>query len=57
MATEAQIGQVVCELTNMLCGSVLSRIEKDTLFDLSSPRLTGETRWGTKPIASCGACG
>ena len=40
--TGPQIGQVVCELTNMLCGSVLSRIEKDTLFDLASPQLNGE---------------
>jgi CheY-specific phosphatase CheX len=40
--TDAQAGQVVCELTNMLCGSVLSRIEKDTLFDLTSPQLRGE---------------
>ncbi len=48
MATEAQIEQVVCELTNMLCGSVLSRIEKDTLFDLSSPRLRGEP--GPSPL-------
>ena len=40
--TEPRIGQVVSELANMLCGSVLSRIEKDTLFDLSSPQLLPE---------------
>ena len=37
--TELQIGEVVCELTNMLCGSVLSRLENDTRFDLSHPEL------------------
>jgi CheY-specific phosphatase CheX len=36
--TEALAVQVICELCNMLCGSVLSRIEKDVLFDLTSPQ-------------------
>lgn len=34
-----QIGQVVCELANMVCGAVLSRIESGTTFRLDSPRL------------------
>jgi CheY-specific phosphatase CheX len=29
--------EVTCELANMLCGSILSRIEPDALFDLSHP--------------------
>lgn len=36
---EAQIGEVICELANMLCGSVLSRLEKDCRFELSKPEL------------------
>lgn len=35
----AQTGEVVCELCNMLCGSVLSRLEKDSLFELSHPEI------------------
>lgn len=37
--TELQIGEVVRELANMLCGSVLSRLEKETRFELSPPEL------------------
>ncbi|HSW51041.1 MAG TPA: SIS domain-containing protein, partial [Bryobacteraceae bacterium] len=37
--TEAQIGEVVSELANMLCGSVLSRLEKETRFELSHPEI------------------
>ena len=36
---EPQIGEVVCELANMLCGSVLSRLERETRFELSRPEL------------------
>jgi hypothetical protein len=38
--TPEQIGQVLCELTNMLCGSTLCRLAKDTLVDLASPMLS-----------------
>ena len=34
-----QVGQVVCELANIICGSVLSRIESRTTFRLDSPHL------------------
>ena len=37
--TETQSGDVICELSNMLCGSVLSRLEKDSLFELSQPKV------------------
>ena len=37
--TETQYGDVICELDNMLCGSVLSRMEKDSLFELSQPKI------------------
>jgi CheY-specific phosphatase CheX len=37
--TESQIGEVICELANMLCGSVLSRLEKESRFELSGPEL------------------
>ena len=34
-----QVGQVVCELANIICGSVLSRMESGTTFRLDSPHL------------------
>jgi hypothetical protein len=37
--SEQQIGDVVCELANMICGSVLSRVESTTTFRLASPRI------------------
>jgi CheY-specific phosphatase CheX len=40
--SESQVGEVVCELANMLCGSVLSRFEKDARFDLTHPELSAE---------------
>jgi CheY-specific phosphatase CheX len=36
---EAQVGEVICELANMICGSVLSRLAGDLAFDLSHPEL------------------
>ena len=32
-----RIGEVVCELANMICGSVLSRMESSATFRLSKP--------------------
>lgn len=37
--TGSQTGQVVCELTNMLCGSLLSKLESEESFDLGTPEL------------------
>jgi CheY-specific phosphatase CheX len=34
-----EIGEVVCELANMICGSVLSRVESASTFRLASPRI------------------
>ena len=34
-------GEVVCELANMLCGSVLSRMDATAVFELSCPELAG----------------
>lgn len=36
---EEQVAAVVCELANMVCGSVLSRIESSATFRLSAPCL------------------
>ncbi len=37
--SDARTGEVVCELANMLCGSVLSRVGGDFTFELSHPEL------------------
>ncbi|HVP46065.1 MAG TPA: chemotaxis protein CheX [Bryobacteraceae bacterium] len=34
-----QVQDVICELTNMLCGSVLSRLDREAHFDLGHPEL------------------
>lgn len=36
---DVRAGETICELANMLCGSVVSRVEAETLFELSAPRL------------------
>lgn len=38
----AQVGEVICELANMICGAVLSRIESTAAFRLGAPRLGDE---------------
>lgn len=37
--SEHQIGEVICELANMICGSVLSRVERNARFHLAAPQL------------------
>lgn len=36
---ETQIAQVVCELTNMLCGWIVSKAESQGVWELGSPKL------------------
>jgi len=37
MDSKATVG-VLCELANMVCGATLSRLEPDSIFNLSSPQ-------------------
>jgi hypothetical protein len=37
--SEQQVGEVICELANIICGSVLSRVESEATFRLHSPGL------------------
>ncbi len=41
--TREQTGLVVCELANMLCGSVVSQLESQEHFDLAAPELAADT--------------
>jgi len=42
--TEARVGDVICELSNMVCGLVLGRLESSGLFELTRPELgSGES--------------
>jgi len=43
--TDAQRGQVIQELTNILCGAVLSRLWPESTLALSSPELTTWEEW------------
>jgi CheY-specific phosphatase CheX len=46
---ECQVRDVTCELANMICGSVLSRLAADVAFELSHPELSaasdGDFAW------------
>ena len=37
--SDRQTSEVVRELTNMICGSVLSRLESSTAFQLAAPEI------------------
>jgi len=37
--TPDQVQEVICELANMMCGAVLSRLDRDAHFDLTTPAL------------------
>ena len=51
--TEAQPGEVVCELANMLCGSLVSRLANEDGFDLAAPELPPAGADGLKfPVIS-----
>src|SRR5579863_4966259 len=43
--TEAQRGQVIQELSNILCGATLSRLWPESKLALSSPELTSGREW------------
>lgn len=38
--SDSQAAEVVCELANMICGSVLSRLESKATFQITHPELT-----------------
>ena len=38
--SESQVEEVMCELANMICGSVLSRVESAVAFRLGVPEIT-----------------
>jgi CheY-specific phosphatase CheX len=44
-STDRQAEEMVCELANMICGSVLSRTESDATFHLSSPLVVPIADW------------
>jgi CheY-specific phosphatase CheX len=41
--TSQQVCQVVCELSNMLCGWILTKIQSQRCFDLGTPELIDST--------------
>jgi CheY-specific phosphatase CheX len=53
--SERQVEEVVCELANMICGAVLSRVESRAAFSLGSPQIQPAADSAT--AASGHACG
>jgi CheY-specific phosphatase CheX len=47
-----QVHDVICELANMICGSVLSRLDREAHFDLQHPELV-ETCSAPPPGSVC----
>ena len=47
--TDAQVGGVVCELANMICGALLSRVPGEEHFRLANPELVP----AVPPPAAC----
>jgi CheY-specific phosphatase CheX len=41
--SDTQMAEVVCELANMICGSLLSRAESTTTFHLAAPQIVPTT--------------
>lgn len=41
--TGREVDDVICELTNMICGAALSRLESETAFHLHAPRIISES--------------
>jgi len=41
---DAQVAKVVCELSNMLCGSIVTKMECEECFDLGAPELLREPK-------------
>lgn len=37
--SQNEVGEVICELTNMICGCLLSRLESTATFQLGPPRI------------------
>ena len=50
--TVEQLNAVVCELANMICGSVLSRIESKATFRLSTPVIAGAAEQSQGPAGA-----
>ena len=38
--SDSEAGEVVCELANMICGTVLSRLENKATFQITHPEMT-----------------
>ena len=51
--SDRQVADVVCELSNMFCGSVLSRVEAGARFELSHPEIDkNNSDWRQVPNAT-----
>jgi CheY-specific phosphatase CheX len=51
---ERRMAEVVCELTNMICGSLLSKVEPHTTFRLNTPTAAHAPHVSCQPESECG---
>ena len=47
--SEAQVSEVLSELANMVCGSTLSILDRDCLFDLGAPQVSTHVQAAAVP--------
>ena len=57
LPSESQTGEVLCELANMICGSVLSRLEGDLHFELSPPEINAAEAGSQENHTACRVLG
>jgi CheY-specific phosphatase CheX len=48
--TGQQVGEVICELGNMICGSVLSRVDPTGAFRISPPQQIASAQFSGDPV-------
>jgi CheY-specific phosphatase CheX len=55
-ASDQEFGSIVCEMGNMFCGSLLSRLESDSVFHLAPPCLDRGEASFHPPAGAIRAC-
>jgi CheY-specific phosphatase CheX len=55
--SERQVEEVVCELANMICGAVLSRVESRAAFSLGSPQILPDANSASAPLGHASGAG
>jgi hypothetical protein len=54
LVTKSQTGEVICELANMICGSALTRMVNDAIFEILPPELRSTAPEKEEPAVAYG---